>query len=1459
MSRSKLLAIVIVAVGLVGQQAGAIYERQTAGIAVGQQITSPAPPRRGLAIRLSEGAPAGAPAAPRIAAPPAAPLGEAEIRRLLDRLPPLEGEAAAAPFAYPARTLPAPRAGKTTVVAFPPDATAAPPDARAAGPLQVLRRAPEGEVGLAPNLSVTFSQPMVAVTSIDELARTPVPVRLDPIPPGEWRWVGTKTVVFEPVGRFPMATEFGVDVPAGTRSASGATLATAVRWTFSTPPLTLETSHPRDEVTGRQPLMVAVFDQRVDAAVVLRSITVRALGRAAGLRLATDAELKADREASAIVAKAQKDRAVAFTVAEPLPTDATIRVAVEAGARSAEGPRTTVKRQEWSFRTFGPLRVTDHTETPTPFEPVRIDFSNQLDARAFRREWIRMAPAIDEYQSVVSGDSVLIRGAFRPRTAYTITLGAELLDTFGQTLGRDQALKVSVGAMPPSFQAPLRPLTVLDPAGPPRVSVYSVAYRAIKVQVNAVGPSDWEAFQRIQREYRAWNVERRPALPGRKVWSATVPVKGGPDDLVETEIDLAPAVRAGGGQLVLRVEPEPLARGDDRLPIDRREGRPLASVAWIQVTRLAVEEVADNRRMAVWVTSLADGSPVTGARVALFPTDVSATTGSDGLCRLDLSDASASLLVVRKGDDVVLLPRGSDWRPLTWARTDERDSWRWFVFDDRGIYRPGETVHVKGWARRLGAGSAGDVQPVEPGASVKFTVRDARRNEIKSGTLALNRWGAFDVAFVVPKEANLGQASIELVRVHSASEVPGGSHRHSFQIQDFRTPEFEVKADNDGGPHIVGGHATATVSAAYYAGGALPGAPAHWTVRAQPGHFAPPNWGEYSFGGDSIWTDEDRGDSAYSFEEFGGTTDGAGLHRLRIDFDRVNPPRAMTLTAEATVTDVNRQAWAASTTTVVHPADLYVGIKLRRPFVQKGQPVIADLIVADLDGRPIAGRTVDVRLERMTWEQVDGKWTRRLVDPQERRLESGAAPVECEFAPKVGGSYVLTARVTDTAGRANETVETLWVAGGERPSRRGVEDDTVTLVANKDEYRPGETAEILVVAPFTPAEGLLTLGRSGIVRTERFRMTEATTTLRIPIEAGWLPNVHARVDLVGADVRDDAAGRPAPALPQRPARASGAIGLAISTSERSLSVEVKPGQAAIEPGGKTTVAAAVADREGRPVGGAEVALFAVDEAVLSLTGYQLADPVALFYASRESGTEQAGLRGYVMLRTKFDAASVTSASKMSEYMERGVAGGVAGGVVGGVPDMAMAPAPAMAPSEAGAAGAPIHARSNFDPLALFVGSAETGADGRVVVPVTLPDNLTRYRIIAVAATGTKHFGKGESAITARLPLMVRPSRRGSSTSATGSSCRSWCRTRPTQRCGASSRCARRTSRSPTAPAARSTVPANDRVEVRFPAAPSWRARAASRSAAASGTWADAARSRCRCGRRRRPRRSRPTA
>src|ERR1051326_771924 len=193
----------------------------------------------GLKFRLSE-APEQPEAKPVNKVVASTVLSDAETQAILKRLPQIKTDPTdETDFALRAKSLPPPRTGAIVMQPFPAADEIARPQQTNAGPLELIRYSPEGDVPIAPNLSVTFSQPMVAVTSQEEAAED-VPVKLTPQPSGKWHWIGTKTLLFEPDVRFPMATKYAVTVPAETRSANGGTLSKAKTWTFSTPAPTVK-------------------------------------------------------------------------------------------------------------------------------------------------------------------------------------------------------------------------------------------------------------------------------------------------------------------------------------------------------------------------------------------------------------------------------------------------------------------------------------------------------------------------------------------------------------------------------------------------------------------------------------------------------------------------------------------------------------------------------------------------------------------------------------------------------------------------------------------------------------------------------------------------------------------------------------------------------------------------------------------------------------------------------------------------------------------------------------------------------------------------------------------------------------------------------------------------------------------------------------------------------------------
>jgi uncharacterized protein YfaS (alpha-2-macroglobulin family) len=1413
--------------------------------------------KEGLQFRLSEGTEQSG-RQPTVAPAQASRLSESEVQNVLKRLPVIKAEEGdQQDFALRDRSLPPPRTGKTVNVSF-PSSEAAPTPAVATGALEVLRFSPEGDVPLAPQLSITFSQPMVAVTSNDDLAAQDVPVKLTPQPAGKWRWVGTKTLLFVPDGRFAMATQYSATVVAGTKSAQGGALPATKTWVFTTPTPQVKTSYPYSHIpVARDALMFIEFDQRIDPAAVLNTIKVSGGSNALKLRLATEAEVAADKTVSQLAKSAEKGRWLAFRAitetgetSTALPADSGISVTIGPGTPSAEGPRTTTSSQSFSYRTYGAFRVTGHecgyNGKCSPFDSWRISFTNPLDASVFEQSQIRVEPEVQGLKTAVYGDTLYIEGVKRGRMTYKVTLASSIKDQFGQMLGSNVSVSFNVGPAPPSLSSPSKAFVVLDPNAPRTFSVYSINYKTLKVRLYKVTPGDWEKFTHYMRfvyDYYEETKQKQTMPPGILVSSKTVQVKAAPDEMAETRLDLTPALSDGLGQVVVIVEAGAGLKKRERPSIE----------AWVQSTNIGLSAFVDNKDLFAWATTLKDGKPLRNVQLTVQPLNVTGESGLYGLARLPLKQIEkqgAGLLVARQGQDVAILPEQAEWwnTGTTWYRREDVNTLRWFVFDDRKMYRPGEEVHIKGWIRLIGSGKTGDVEMAgaSAGRTVTYTLRDSQGNEITKGSAPLNTLGGFDTKFKLPATMNLGNAYVQFL----APEATAGSEgtQHYFQVQEFRRPEFEVSTQQSEGPHFVKGFAQTSVTAAYYAGGGLPNAEVLWRVTSSPTNYTPPNRDDYTFGEWIPWwrSWNTRNDS--QMKTFSGRTDAAGKHQLRIDFDSVNPPRASNVLAQASVVDVNRQQWSSSTNLLVHPADLYVGLRSPRTFVQQGEPLNVEAIVTDLDGKAVTNREIKMRAVLLDWVYEKGEWKQKDINPQDCNVKSANDAVKCTFTPKLGGQYRVTARIMDDRERPNQSALTLWVAGGKQPPKRDVEQETVDMIPDRKEYKAGETAEILVQSPFYPAEGVMTLRRSGILKTERFQMDGPSHTLRVPIEEAYTPNLYVQVDLTGAASRTDDHGQVDTKLPKRPAYAEGELNLLIPPLSRKLSVSASPRDKALEPGKETIVNVEVKDAAGQPVANSEVALVVVDEAILSLTGYRIGDPLYTFYSQRGEDSTDYHLRANVLLGNPEDVVKM-----MQQRGQEGIAGRA-----DTVAPLAAAPPPAprsarmkresskdsafiLQAEELSVEPSPeIRMRENFNALAVFAPAVPTDANGRASVTVKVPDNLTRYRVMAVSVAGGKQFGSGEAVITARLPLMARPSAPRFLNFGDKFELPVVVQNQTDEPMRVDVAVRATNAELTDGAGRRVTVPANDRVEVRLPAAANRAGTARFQVGIVSGRWTDAA-------------------
>jgi len=1323
-------------------------------------------------------------------------LDPAEVSAVVGRLPSFKTNGGSVPFKQPPESIPRPRVGATIDKPFGGSAPAPKPTPTDNGPLQVLRYQPIGDVDIAPDVSVTFSQPMVPLGTLAQLDQADVPVKVSPALDGTWRWIGTRTVRFEfsgTVDRLPMATDYAVEVPAGTKSQTGNTLASAVRWTFRTPPPKVLTFAPEDTTVDTTPIFIATFDQRVDPAAVIKSIMFYADFTKIAIRQATTAEVVADDQIHQISQDTPDGRWVAFRPTSPLPNGTTLTISIGPGTPSAEGPGTTTTASTHTATTYSALAVTGdqcgYGEGCRPGSVFTVTFNNALDPKAFDPGGVKILPAL-EASIGVEGNTLTVNAQTMRDTHYVVRLPASLRDQFGQTLGTNVVKTFDVGEATPELMPFQQSLTTTDPSAPqPSVSVTSVGHPTLEVEVYAADPSRWLDYQNV---LQTWGNNDSPLSTWQRLSTTTITVDGGGLELTESTIDLSSYLHGATGDLIVVVSPTEQYPKYSNLYWQNQP-----TITWVQVTSIGVDAMASNTQLIAWATDLQDGAPLSGVRVQLGGTGTSGVTNADGVARVGL--VHARYLTASKGADVAILPAQAEYE---WSPHAVSDSVTGYAFDDRGIYRPGETVHVKGWFRRVRTSSDSTVTTLATAQTAHWTATDAFGNDLGHGDVNLSSFSGFDLTINVPPGAALGAAQLD-VSVDDGGIR--GSAAATFQIQEFRRPEFEVVTRADSaGPFVLTQPVTVAAVAQYFSGGVLADAPTVWQVTTSSTTYSPPNWSQFTFGVSTPYWLGDFGPVQFGAigpvgpegfagdagvgppccgqppeqkaATYTGRTDTTGTHYLQLNFDGVKPDLPVMVSANASVTDVNRQSFASNLELLVHPSTLYVGIQSTQQFVQEGDAIDVDAIVTDIDGKVVSGRPFTITVARVESEFENGTWVDTDVDPKHCTMTSSSKPVTCSIKAGNGGQYQITADITDDAGGRNHSEITRWVSGADAVPTRNVAQQTATVVPDKDLYRPGDTAQLLVAAPFAKGTGLLTVLANNAVQTQRFVLDDGSATLKVPITDTDTHGITVQVDVAGTAprLRDD--GTADPTLPPAPAFATASLALQVQPANETLTVTAVARDRDTEPGAHDTVDVKVAGSDGSAVAGADVAVVVVDESVLSLTGYTLADPIAAMYTAESEERPVDYLRSTLVLAnpTVFGQAATTpttTAASANDALhgpqgfqgDEGIQGAV--GATGGIGPQGpsgerFAAAPTGTYSKTSSSTSTpqgLTVRTNFNALALFAPSVRTDASGVAHVNVDLPDNLTRYRVMAVAADKGGRFGAGESTLTARLPLQVEPS------------------------------------------------------------------------------------------------------
>lgn len=1207
-----------------------------------------------------------------------------------------------------------------------------------------------------------------------------LPLVFAPTIEGQFIWLSTRSGTFAPKGILPLGTKYQISLRTGLKDTAGHDVKSSLRESVETPPLrvkgvsALGGADPENAPANPRYLVLFNANVSVDACAKFFRFTNSA-GTKVDARVEADDPKNSDRAFPSYQSddrnlsawgekpapaeseeETEKDndkprplrKNVVFVAAtKPLPPGNDWKLIVEAGMPAAEWKATLPARKEIVIGTVKPFAISSIAAESNRVAGRRIivQFSKPLAEEVSVEtvsRWISVAPVPDKFKVEVEGDTVTLKGDFALGPKYRVTTKAGLPAKEPFKFERVQTNDVVFKQIAPRLyfedfathqhRAGTRRFRLLS-VNVPRIRVTARLFTGDTTPVAIKAYDKYEEFSDDRASDEMYSRVDVDKLPGQVIWTRELKTSAGldkPETLPLSWDEILGEHKTGAVLLT--------AESIDPVTAERKR---VGTQAVVQLTDIGSVWKRDPSGLTLHLFSLMTGEALGNVQLRLLDTEQKelgeAVTDAQGGAHLPSASESRWVFAQREGDGhLISINSGDASVPLYRlgvtddSGEEESEVRAIFLFTERGVYKPGDVVHLKGIARNLNENQS----TLPAGKKITIRVNDAKDREIFNKAVALSEFGSFAEDVPIPA-GSLGKYRVGAVDDEKEHKLTGNC---DFQVQEYRPNAFEITIP---APPVATGPLALDlpVTAKYFMGKPLVKAKLTWSLVARDDSFRPEGLSDFAFGNaiedfrlnkalDRISQFNAQGDA---------DIDANGNAKIAVQVpvnSKAPQPRATKLLCE--VTDLSQQTVSESRSFVQHSSDYYFGFRRLDGVFKEGNALPIELIAVGTDGKVLPSAVKSkVRLTRITWQtnrlaaagdttefeskpELHVEWERELTTSP--GLGTDRKPIVATLPDALAGKpgqYLLEATGKDAQGHDILTSVTFEVAGPTETVWNYRNPYAIDLVTDKENYNPGQTATILVKTPIA-GDALVTVERDRVLRSFVARLSGNAPSVQVPLLETDAPNVFVSVMLLrGAN--------DSPRKIKAPEYRIGYCEVKVARPNDKLAVTVKPGGPTAKPGEKVQVDADVHDGTGKAAADSEVVLFAVDEGVLSLTGYKTPDPLTFFNQRRRLGV-QTSLTLPTLLKEDADE---------SDFANKGY---LIGDAKGGPPMLE-------------------GLRKNFLACAFWNATLRTDGQGRVHAEFTAPDSLTRYRLIAIAASKQNQFGTGESAVEISKPILLEAS------------------------------------------------------------------------------------------------------
>ncbi|OGK04721.1 MAG: hypothetical protein A2W80_05460, partial [Candidatus Riflebacteria bacterium GWC2_50_8] len=689
------------------------------------------------------------------------------------------------------------------------------------------------------------------------------------------------------------------------------------------------------------------------------------------------------------------------------------------------------------------------------------------------------------------------------------------------------------------------------------------------------------------------------------------------------------------------------------------------------------------------------------------------------------------------------------------------------IFTERGVYRPGETTFWKATIREYS-----DNNIVAPaGQKVRVRVTTSRSEDIYDAEHELNEFGTCSGSVDIKSFLPLGQYNIRVTRNQSkdkenavkldpawdqlmgrtpvnqtANSTSNESDESqevllcstSFQVQEFEPPRHYVTLDMSQETrtvrHIIGKdseqkYLVCTIKGNYYTGGPVRHAKVQWTAHLTERDSSPSGYSLYHFGNNDVQKELiESGNSVLSKD---------GELKIALPISNSVLSGLNSIEISATVLDVDARPSTGVERFSPEPA-YRLGIAKLPGNMTQGQEFPVQVIAIDKNGHKIEQGEIQLEIMRKRYfytQKRDGEggifysWTSGWVRSHNSRqsIKDGSATFDLILAE--GGDYMLQASFGSGAEEARSAlsffVDYSYSSFEDYNSRERMRSENeIFLMPDRDVAAVNDKVKIRYSLPRPCEYALLTCESDGILNARVVKLDKAQGEFTETLTENARPNVY--ISLIAPATRGDFPIYVSQIDSNYPRAYYGYTNVKVQNKVDSISVAIAPentGELQAGPGDQQKLSFVVTSRDGKPAD-VELAVCVVDEAILSLTGYQTPDLTSLTDFLLPLSVFTGDLRTSLISQDLFKLMST-----------RELTGGDGG---------------------AGAIASDLDSRKDFRPVAYWNAGLRTDANGRCEIEFKLPDSMTSYRIYAVALDRGTAFNSKDRQLKVSREFYLEP-------------------------------------------------------------------------------------------------------